>query len=273
MRLKFPGSPFNAVITNQRELIRYVVTVSAVCVAIALAVDVANQLSFFVDWGTCFRSWTITTGLALVLALPISRAIGTAHLELYRAKSHAEELSRTDPLTGLPNRRALIEKVDIAGAETLALVIVDIDRFKGVNDTHGHLAGDQVIRSIGQSMAAELGPLGMVARIGGEEFALLSSGVPPETVASSLMRFRDKVSSTPVAIEGTALQLTISAGIATRGRGETFDYLFSQADQALYSAKKSGRNRLGFAPALGALAVLYEPEPEDLEQGRIRRSG
>jgi len=102
---------FRGSIRNDRELRRYVLAVTAVCVAIALAVDVTNQLTFFIDWAACFRSWAITTVLVLVLAAPISRTIGKAHLELYRAKLVAEELSRTDQLTGLANRRALMEAV------------------------------------------------------------------------------------------------------------------------------------------------------------------
>ena len=89
-------------ITSERDLVRYMASVTAVCVAIALTADVINQLTFFVDWATCLRSWTITVVVVLVLAIPITRAIGRAHLELYRAKLLAEELGRTDdpPLIG-----------------------------------------------------------------------------------------------------------------------------------------------------------------------------
>jgi diguanylate cyclase (GGDEF)-like protein len=135
----------------------------------------------------------------------------------------------------------------------LALVIVDIDRFKRVNDTHGHLAGDAVIRGVGQMMAAELGVFGRVARMGGEEFALLSSGASPETLVAKLIAFRERVESTPILIGGAAVRVTISAGIALRGAGETFDQLFSEADRALYLAKATGRNRVRFSPAVEAL--------------------
>ena len=103
--------------------------------------------------------------------------VGSAQLELYRAKQLADTLSRTDSLTGLANRRALIEAAEATLPEVLALAIFDIDRFKAVNDTYGHLAGDAVLRSVGRMMDEELGALGRVARVGGEEFALLSWGV------------------------------------------------------------------------------------------------
>ncbi|HLH49395.1 MAG TPA: hypothetical protein VKV96_08655, partial [Roseiarcus sp.] len=124
--MSFLSQVFRAPIRNDSELTRFVVAVTLTCVAIALAVDVANQLAFFVDWATCLRSWTITAGLVLALAVPISRTIGKAHLELYRAKLLADQLSRTDQLTGLANRRALMEAIGEDKPDALALVIVDI---------------------------------------------------------------------------------------------------------------------------------------------------
>jgi diguanylate cyclase (GGDEF)-like protein len=246
-------------ICSERELATYVLTVTAACVVIALAVDVTNQLIFFVDWPTCLRSWAITAILVCALAIPISRSIGKAHLELYRAKMLADELGRTDQLTGLPNRRALMEAVETAKPEALALVIVDIDRFKRVNDTHGHLSGDAVIRSVGQMMAADLGQFGRVARVGGEEFALLSSNASLETLAARLQAFHDRVGSTPILTNGHAVRVTISAGVAVRRRHETFDELYSAADRALYAAKSSGRNRVQFSP-VEAAASRFDAE-------------
>jgi diguanylate cyclase (GGDEF)-like protein len=253
---------FRGSIANERELSRYVVSVTAICVAVALAVDVANQLSFFIDWATCIRSWTITTVLVLALAIPISRTIGKAHLNLYRAKLRADELSRTDLLTGLANRRALMETIDGDQPDALALVIVDVDRFKRVNDSLGHLAGDEVLRSIGQMMATELGGLGLVARVGGEEFALLAASAPPDRVEERIRAFRDRVAATPVVACGHAVQVTISAGIAVRRAHESFDQLYSAADRALYAAKAAGRNRVLSADRLAALGERVASERE-----------
>jgi len=263
---------FRASITSEREFHIYVASVTTVCVVVALSVDVANQLTFFVDWPSCFRSWTITAVLVLGLAVPISRTIGKAQLELYRAKLLAEELGRTDQLTGLPNRRALMEAVSVAKPETLALVIVDIDRFKRVNDTHGHLAGDAVIRSVGQMMRAELGAFGQVSRVGGEEFALLSSGAPAEALAARLIAFRERVQSTPIVIGGLAVSVTISAGVAVRSDGETFERLFSEADRALYAAKTSGRNRVRFSPAIEAVDGRNGDDREGVNASSLLRS-
>ncbi|MGO4872384.1 MAG: GGDEF domain-containing protein [Roseiarcus sp.] len=272
MRLNFMARAFHPRIRNERELVRYVVQVAAVCVALALASEVANQMTFFVDWTVALRSWAIATLTALVLAAPISYAFGKAHLELYLAKLQADALSLTDPLTGLPNRRALLEAAATAAPELLALVIFDIDRFKGINDAYGHVAGDAVIRSVGQMMAAELGPFGCVARVGGEEFALLSSGLPPQTLATHLIAFGERVRSTPVLVNGLVLKVTISAGVALREHGGDFDELYSEADRALYEAKASGRNRIHFPPALDALLVKLGVKAGTVKREPLPRS-
>jgi diguanylate cyclase (GGDEF)-like protein len=253
---------FRASIRNERELFRYVLSVTVICVVIALAVDVTNQLAFFVDWATCLRSWAITTVLVLALAIPISRTIGKAHLELYRAKLNADALSRTDQLTGLANRRALMEAAAVDQPESLALVIVDIDRFKRVNDSYGHRAGDEVIRSVAQTMASAFGDLGLVARVGGEEFALFSSMPAPDLVKARLASFRDRVAATPILTPGHAVRVTISAGFAVRRANESFEQLYSAADRALYAAKAAGRNRVASADAVEALGErIGSPEP------------
>jgi diguanylate cyclase (GGDEF)-like protein len=270
LRLSLNMRIFRASIASERDLRRYVACVTAICVLVALSVDVANQLTFFVDWPSCFRSWAITATLVLCLAIPISRTIGKAHLELYHAKLLADALSRTDQLTGLPNRRAFMEAVEAARPEALALVIVDIDRFKRVNDTHGHLGGDAVICAVGQMMAVELSAFGQIARVGGEEFALLSYSASAEELAAKLIAFRERVESTPIITGGQAVSVTISAGVAVSGQGETFDQLFSEADRALYAAKASGRNRVRFSPALEALA-RHDADREAATPGPVLR--
>jgi len=270
--MSFLPRVFRGSITNTRELTRYVASVTALCVAIALAVDVTNQLVFFVDWPTCLRSWSITTVLVLALAVPISRVIGKAQLELYRAKQIAEALGRTDQLTGLANRRAFMEAVAEQKPEALALVIVDIDRFKRVNDSYGHLAGDEVIRSVAEAMAAELAEFGLVARVGGEEFALLVSNAPAEIVEKRLAAFRERVAATPVLTQGHAVQVTISGGVAVRHAGESFEQLYSSADRALYAAKAAGRNRVLSADAVAVLIERGKFDGEEPTVDRLSRS-
>lgn len=254
----------HSTIRNERELVRFVVGTTLIALAVALAADVTNQLVFFVDWPTSLRSWAITTAIVTSVAVPISRVIAKANLELYQAKLVADELGRTDPLTGMLNRRALAEAAHNGMPGMLALVIFDLDRFKRVNDTYGHLAGDAVIQAIAQMMIAELGPLGTVARVGGEEFALLAASLSLDALASRLTEFCERVSSTPVVVGGASLKMTISAGVAVRKPGCSFEDLYSEADRALYAAKLAGRNCVRFPEALDGLTRrgdAQRPEP------------
>jgi predicted signal transduction protein with EAL and GGDEF domain len=144
-------------IRTDSELAIYVVRVTILCGVLAVALDVINQLAFFIDWETSIRSWVISTFVASGIAAPVSFAIARAHLELYRAKLAVDELSRTDPLTGLLNRRALLGSDQEPTPQVMALVIADIDRFKTVNDTQGHMAGDEVIKMVGAQWKLSLG--------------------------------------------------------------------------------------------------------------------
>jgi diguanylate cyclase (GGDEF)-like protein len=250
-------------IRNERELVRYVALVTAFALAFALAVDVVNQLAFFVDWARCLRSWSVTTVVCLVVATPIAYSIGHTNLELFRAKELADALGRTDSLTGLSNRRALIEDAESSLAEVLALTIFDIDRFKSVNDAYGHLVGDAAIRAVGRMMQEELGALGLIARVGGEEFALLTSRASLEDMVEGLLAFRDRLRATPILIGDVTLRVTVSAGVALRENGDGFDRLYGLADRALYEAKAAGRNQFRFPPSLEPLvnrfATRFQP--------------
>jgi diguanylate cyclase (GGDEF)-like protein len=236
----------------------FVTRTVVVCAVAALGVDIANQMVFFVDWTTAIRSWGITIVLSGSIAAVVSWLIARAHHELYQAKLEVDLLSRTDPMTGLPNRRAVFETAETATPDAMALVIVDIDRFKRVNDTRGHLAGDEVIRAIAQIMATELGQFGCVGRIGGEEFALVGSDIDYAVLAERLFEFRRRVAATPTVVNGGAVVVTISAGVALRRPGGSFADLYAEADRALYDAKTLGRNRVCFGPSFPAVAEAWD---------------
>ena len=226
-------------IHDGRSLALYVARTTALSAGSALALDVVNQLVFFAGWESALRSWLVTLLVASGIAAVASRAIGQAQLALWRAKAEVERLSRTDPLTGLLNRRALLADLD-GSVDTMTLVITDLDHFKRVNDTHGHLVGDEVIRTVSSLMSDHLSDLGRVGRLGGEEFAFLSSDVPLPHLMQRLQALRRDIEATPLA--GGRVSVTISAGVATRARGRSFETLYAAADRALYAAKTSGRN-------------------------------
>ena len=162
---------------------------------------------------------------------------------LIEENAQLAQQSQTDPLTGLANRRAFnaaMEKaIDNASAHggALSLAIVDIDHFKSINDLYGHPVGDQTLVSVAQALQAQCVDLGMVARFGGEEFAV----VLPGSALSDAQRHGEDMREA-VANMAQGMPVTISAGVTDYGPGDTISDLYARADQALYAAKKSGRN-------------------------------
>jgi diguanylate cyclase (GGDEF)-like protein len=128
----------------------------------------------------------------------------------------------------------------------LALVMVDIDHFKAVNDTHGHLAGDAVLREVAKTLTAQLRTVDRVARIGGEEFALVLVQTGRSAATEVAQRVVKAVAASPVIIEsGVSLRLTISAGLAVLPEDVSWlELLIGAADRSLYAAKRGGRNRV-----------------------------
>ena len=160
----------------------------------------------------------------------------------------AEEQARIDTMTQLPNRRAFEEK--IAELQSLferhqanySLVLFDVDRFKQLNDSHGHPAGDAVLAMIGRVFQATRRGSDHVSRFGGEEFALLipqSETCNPKKIAD---RYRTKLEASSLRFGGHELSVTVSVGIASVASGESSRSLVARADDALYSAKERGGN-------------------------------
>ena len=162
------------------------------------------------------------------------------------------ELSSRDALTGLSNRRqfelAIAREIDrVARAGEPALVLMaDIDHFKRVNDTHGHAAGDEVIRSVAQALADSVRPMDTVSRFGGEEFAIILPNCPPAFGQTVAERIRTKVARRPVVVApGVDVSVTISLGgaFAPQWVRSSASLWIERADQQLYRAKAEGRNR------------------------------
>ncbi|HEY0064755.1 MAG TPA: sensor domain-containing diguanylate cyclase [Telluria sp.] len=160
-----------------------------------------------------------------------------------------ERQAMSDALTGLPNRRAfeieagrIVARAKRHGAP-ITVGIADIDRFKKVNDEHGHPVGDEVLNAVSAVLAQAARASDFVARIGGEEFGMLFPDARPETALAVAERMRRAVEGFPVISKsGATLNITISIGLASFG-GSLSESL-SQADKALYEAKNKGRNRV-----------------------------
>ncbi|WP_011300117.1 GGDEF domain-containing protein [Cupriavidus necator] len=168
-----------------------------------------------------------------------------------------EHQARTDSLTGLLNRRALeriaAQPADPAGPSTTSLILMDVDRFKQINDRHGHPAGDQVLRAVADLMRDMVDPDHALARFGGEEFAVLVPGASADEAASLAQALCAAICAEPIRLaDGTRLPVTASFGVATGLSGAPhWPRLFAAADAAMYRAKAEGRNcvRRADAPA------------------------
>ncbi|AYC30941.1 GGDEF domain-containing protein [Pseudomonas cavernae] len=155
-----------------------------------------------------------------------------------------------DPLTGLPNRAAWGERLELEVARwqryggELLLAVLDIDHFKRINDGFGHLAGDKVLKIIAGELARRLRKTDFIARFGGEEFVLLLPGTPLAGGQQVLETLRQAVEACPFHFKGEPLCITLSGGLTAFAAGDQAVAVFERADQALYRAKRGGRNRL-----------------------------
>jgi diguanylate cyclase (GGDEF)-like protein len=170
----------------------------------------------------------------------------TLQEELLRANAHLEELSNTDGLTGLRNRRSLDETLAAEAARAvryelpLSLILFDIDHFKKVNDEHGHQAGDRVLARVGEVIREGTRTTDLAARYGGEELAVLLPHTGPAPAAMLADRLRAAISCVTFPVAG--LRVTASAGVASLDASGCPTALVDAADRALYAAKHEGRN-------------------------------
>ncbi|WP_448678592.1 diguanylate cyclase [Pseudomonas nicosulfuronedens] len=156
----------------------------------------------------------------------------------------------TDALTGLPNRAALTERLELEVSRwqryggDLLLAVLDVDHFKRINDDFGHLAGDKVLKIIANELAKRVRKTDFIARYGGEEFVVLLPGTPLDGGEQLLDVLRGAIEACPFHFKGERLSITCSAGLTAFREGERAENAFERADQALYRAKRGGRNRL-----------------------------
>lgn len=184
-------------------------------------------------------------------------ALGGAHRDLETTRAQLEQLAHTDALTGLANRRQFEQEGERAFSRTqrygevLVVIIFDIDHFKRINDQFGHDGGDVVLRALGDYLREAIRSAELpVARIGGEEFALLLTHSPLADALLMAERLRAGIEALPVVMpNGATLHFTVSMGIAQyRAPDSNLSTLLRRADMALYRAKENGRNRIEQAP-------------------------
>jgi diguanylate cyclase (GGDEF)-like protein len=223
------------------------------------------QLSFEILppwWGTLwFR--------VLILAAACALLTAAWHYRMRNLRAHKRELERQlkerealleratrDSLTGLWNRTAILEILtrELESARQLsmplAVVLIDVDHFKRINDTYGHLCGDAVLRMLSTQLSARVRVSDSLGRYGGEEFLLVVPGVPLQRPFIPLERLRRAIAEIPFSYDGLVINVTASFGMAWLDQAtDTAETLVGRADTALYSAKYGGRNRIEYAAA------------------------
>ncbi len=199
--------------------------------------------------------------IAQIVAV-VATTLGLLWIEVRKMEAALRRLADTDGLTGLPNRRATVTRFAEEAARaarhdlSLALVVFDIDHFKLVNDTYGHLAGDAALRHVAKVLAEEKRSTDVVGRIGGEELVVILTEEDAEGAASAANRLREAVAAAPLAAGGAIFSMTLSGGIGVvPSDGGDWDAVFAAADRRLYTAKEGGRNRIEGPPLRASMAV------------------
>ncbi|MDY0306312.1 MAG: diguanylate cyclase [Desulfovibrionaceae bacterium] len=214
-----------------------------------LAVHTAGD-SFNPPPGPLF--WFFSAGLAALLAV-VSWFWAQARLRRDQAEARLRDMATIDGLTRLFNRRHFLEtgQTELERARrygrALSLIMFDVDHFKKVNDTFGHDAGDAVLRALAEAARDAMRQADVLGRLGGEEFAAILPETGLKAGVEAAERLRRAVEALEVRHGEHLLRLTVSLGVAQVREGENLDGLLKRADQALYEAKNSGRNRSGFA--------------------------
>jgi two-component system, cell cycle response regulator len=213
--------------------------------------DLGSRNGTFID-GKRLERKHLQDGVLIQVGLHASFRFTVVSARQEKLLREMYESSTRDSLTGLYNRRHFDERIkaEFAYAKRhqldVGFVMVDVDFFKRVNDTYGHAAGDVVLKYVATSLAKQLRTEDVIARVGGEEFAILLRGIGIDGARRLGERLRVNIESLPIAAEGIPIAVTISGGCAALS--ETEDQspksLFGLADQRLYEAKRSGRNRV-----------------------------
>ena len=201
-----------------------------------------------------FLAALASLGLLGTLATRLARPLAQVVADVGRLTRQVQ----LDPLTGIANRRTLDERLALEveraalEATSVSYVMLDIDNFKGINDVHGHQAGDDILRAVAEAIRGSVRELDLAARYGGEEFAVVLPGTPLDGAKRVAERMREAVAQIELPIaDGDPLRVTASFGIAEYPSYPSVDAVVGAADAALYQAKRNGKNRVATSTVQG----------------------
>ncbi|MQM36891.1 hypothetical protein KBTX_00880 [wastewater metagenome] len=192
---------------------------------------------------------TLAVNLAISLAITVL-VLTLGYITVRGYQRRLEEMATTDPLTGAASRQVFgmvfdqVVRSARRRGEAVSVLSVDIDRFKAINDTHGHQAGDQVIRSVVDTVRRHIREADTVCRWGGEEFIVLLGDCSAAGAAERAETLRAALADLTVPVAGTHVRITVSIGVAECAPGESLEAVMQRVDAALYAAKRDGRNRV-----------------------------
>jgi diguanylate cyclase (GGDEF)-like protein len=210
--------------------------------------------------------WLPDVALAVgaVESIVLSIGLSDRALTIRHDRDKARQLADADPLTGVLNRRAWTESalamLEEGANRPVALLFLDLDHFKALNDRHGHAAGDRALVAVASALRHELRPNDLLGRFGGEEFVALLRGAERENAVQIATRLCRRVSRLDVHV-GNHEMLTVSIGVAVRTPADTVQSLIERADEAMYAAKLGGRNRVVCSGPTGPTLVRSKAAP------------
>lgn len=189
--------------------------------------------------------------LPILIASPMTYYVACTSLKLTETQTELRQLAETDDLTKLPNRRSFFRQAH-ALLETqsapAALMVIDADHFKELNDSYGHAVGDRALVAIADVLRSSFRQNDLLCRVGGEEFAVLVCGMNADQANILATRVVERISANPLTEPGAIIEFSVSCGIADTLTSRNMPALFKAADDAMYMAKKQGRNRVALLP-------------------------
>lgn len=230
----------------QKVLLSVSFSVVATLVAMQALVLATGEPIEFIYWAFAMACPVFVSAPVSLVLVRQAEANQRLNLALLVAQRELMTQADRDHLTGVLSRAAFYRHAEAYDGDAPASVLLaDIDHFKAINDGHGHALGDAALRLVASTLQAALRPDDLLGRVGGEEFAILLRGMPMPLALAIAERARGAIAGLCMrAADGSPVALSISVGVASYAAGMSLDVALAQADQAMYSAKRNGRNRV-----------------------------